>query len=112
VAGTNLQVVLEVRGAFPGLEGDTTNQFPWSVFGRVGVGAFVVALQSCPHVIGQPDVRLIGVGQTSEQIDMVNGFTQCWLAILLRSKVTEDKYVARSAIHQTALLRPASRRAT
>ncbi len=58
VAGTNLQVFLELRGAFPGLERNTADQLPRSILGSMGIGAFVVALEPRTHVIGQANVGL------------------------------------------------------
>jgi hypothetical protein len=40
------------------------------------VRAFVVALEPCAHVIGQPDVGLLRVRKAFEQIDMVHGLAQ------------------------------------
>ena len=81
VAGTHLEVLFELGGTFAGLEGNAADQFPWAVLGRMEVRAFVVALDPCPHVIGQPDVGLPRVRKASEQINMVHGLAQRWLAI-------------------------------
>ena len=84
VAGTNFQVLLELRSAFPRFEGDTADKFPWPVLGRMEIGALVVALEPRPHVIGQADVGLLGLGQAPQQVDMMHGLAQRWLAMLLR----------------------------
>jgi hypothetical protein len=101
VAGTNLQILLELGGAFARLEGNAAHQFSWTVLGGVEVRAFVVAPEARPHVVGKPDVGLLWVREAPEQIDMVHGVVQRWLAILLRQEATEDKCVARSAIRRT-----------
>ena len=42
VTGTRLQVLLELGGPFPRLEGNAADQFPWTVLCRMEVGALVV----------------------------------------------------------------------
>ena len=76
VAGTNLQVLLELSGTFTRLKGNAADQFPRAVLGSMEVGAFVVALEPCPHVVGQPYVGLRGGRKAPEQIDMVHGAVQ------------------------------------
>jgi len=66
MAGTRLEVLLELGGTFAGLEGNAADHFPRPVLRRVEVGAFVVALQPGPDVLCQANVGLFGVREAPE----------------------------------------------
>ena len=81
VAGTDFQVLLERCRARFGLERDTTDEIPRTILGRMKIGTFIVTPQPFAHIIRQPNVRLTGSRETSQEIDVMHETSLVRLAI-------------------------------
>ena len=75
VAGSGLQVLLQVTSLILGSNGHIGNYFPRTKSGCGGAVTFVVSFESARNILCHADICFIRAGQATEEIDKVHGVT-------------------------------------
>ncbi len=82
-AGMGFQVLFEIKRPLTVFERQVSHQLPWLEFRGVGRLTPIVGVEACFQIFGKPDVGLVGIRNTAQEIDVVHGNSMLRLGTLL-----------------------------